>query len=91
MEISVRRVARRADEELSLELSNEVWPQHAVTMNEVDSFKCAQIIWARHQGYQRLVTSNELRNEPIRRLNAGLGYRETPRRVLMRGPLARER
>jgi mycothiol synthase len=55
------------------------------------ALKRAQITWAKEQGYERLVTSNELRNEPIRRLNASLGYRETPGRVLMRGPLAPER
>jgi mycothiol synthase len=55
------------------------------------ALKRTQITWATQQGYARLVTSNELRNEPIRRLNASLGYREAPGRVLMRGPLARER
>ena len=40
------------------------------------------------QGYQRLVTQNEVRNEPIRRLNKRLGYREAPGRILVRGPLA---
>jgi GNAT superfamily N-acetyltransferase len=54
------------------------------------ALKRAQITWAKEQGYERLVTSNELRNEPIRRLNVSLGYRETPGRVLMRGPLAPE-
>ena len=43
MEIDVRRAADRADEELSLELFNAVWPQHAVTMAEVDSFKRAAL------------------------------------------------
>jgi RimJ/RimL family protein N-acetyltransferase len=43
--------------------------------------------WAKEQGYERLVTSNELRNEPIRRLNARLGYREAPGNVVVRGPL----
>jgi GNAT superfamily N-acetyltransferase len=52
------------------------------------ALKRAQITWAKEQGYERLVTRNELRNEPIRRLNASLGYREIPGRVLMRGPLA---
>ena len=39
--IDVRRATDRADEELSLELFNAVWPQHAITMAEVDSFKRA--------------------------------------------------
>lgn len=52
------------------------------------ALKRAQIGWAKQHGYERLVTGNELRNEPIRRLNASLGYRAAPGRVLMRGPLA---
>lgn len=51
------------------------------------ALKRAQIGWAKAQGYERLVTGNEVRNEPIRRLNARLGYREAPGRVVMRGPL----
>jgi GNAT superfamily N-acetyltransferase len=50
------------------------------------ALKRAQIVWAKQQGFERLVTGNEMRNEPIRRLNANLGYREAPGRVLMRGP-----
>jgi GNAT superfamily N-acetyltransferase len=52
------------------------------------ALKRAQIGWAKEQGYERLETGNEMRNEPIRNLNASLGYREAPGRVLMRGPLA---
>ena len=51
------------------------------------ALKRASITWAKANGYQRLVTSNELRNEPIRRLNARLGYREAPGHVIVRGPL----
>lgn len=51
------------------------------------ALKRAQIAWAKQQGYERLVTGNEMRNEPIRRLNANLGYKEAPGRVVMRGPL----
>jgi GNAT superfamily N-acetyltransferase len=51
------------------------------------ALKHAQIGWAKRQGYERLVTGNEMRNEPIRRLNARLGYREEPGRLVMRGPL----
>jgi GNAT superfamily N-acetyltransferase len=50
--------------------------------------KRAQIGWATRNGYAQLTTGNELRNEPIRRLNARLGYREAPGRILLRGPLA---
>jgi GNAT superfamily N-acetyltransferase len=53
------------------------------------ALKRAQIRWATEQGYERLVTQNEMRNEPIRRLNERLGYRPAPGRVLMRGPLAK--
>jgi mycothiol synthase len=55
------------------------------------ALKRAQIGWAKANGYERLETGNEERNEPIRRLNATLGYRESPGRVLMRGPTARDR
>ena len=51
------------------------------------ALKLAQIAWAKRQGYERLVTGNEIRNEPIRRLNARLGYREESGRLMMRGPL----
>ncbi len=52
------------------------------------ALKCAEISWAMRAGYERLETSNEVRNEPIRRLNAQLGYRTAPGRLLLRGPLA---
>ena len=52
------------------------------------ALKCAEISWAMQSGFQRLETSNEVRNEPIRRLNAQLGYRAAPGRVLLQGPLA---
>ena len=52
------------------------------------ALKRASIAWAKANGYERLVTSNELRNEPIRRLNARLGYREAPGHVTVRGPLS---
>jgi len=51
------------------------------------ALKHAQIAWAKQQGYERLVTGNEMRNEPIRRLNARLGYREESGRLMLRGPL----
>ena len=53
------------------------------------ALKRASIAWAKRQGYERLVTSNELRNEPIRRLNTTLGYREAPGHIMLRGPIYR--
>ena len=55
------------------------------------SLKRAQIAWAKEAGFERLRASNELRNEPIRRLNERLGYREEPGQVKVRGPLAGDR
>jgi mycothiol synthase len=52
------------------------------------ALKRTQIAWAKEQGYELLATQNELRNEPIRRLNKRLGYREAPGRIILRGPLA---
>jgi GNAT superfamily N-acetyltransferase len=52
------------------------------------ALKRAQIAWAKQTGYERLETATELRNEPIRRLNASLGYRPAPGRIYLRGPLA---
>lgn len=52
------------------------------------ALKRRQIVWAKAEGYRKVATQNELRNEPIRRLNERLGYREAPGRVVMRGPLA---
>jgi mycothiol synthase len=52
------------------------------------ALKRAEIAWAKTAGYERLSTTNEQRNEPIRRLNKQLGYRPAPGRVFMRGPLA---
>jgi mycothiol synthase len=52
------------------------------------ALKRAQIAWAKEQGYVRLATQNEIRNEPIRRLNKRLGYKEAPGELILRGPLA---
>jgi mycothiol synthase len=52
------------------------------------ALKRAQIAWAKAHGYERLMTANEMRNEPIRKLNARLGYREAPGRITLSGPLA---
>src|SRR5262249_53471213 len=47
-----------------------------------------EIAWAKGAGYERLSTTNEERNEPIRRLNERLGYRPAPGRIFLRGPLS---
>jgi GNAT superfamily N-acetyltransferase len=52
------------------------------------ALKRAQIAWAKEEGFERLMTQNEVRNAPIRRLNARLGYRPAPGYVMMRGPIA---
>jgi GNAT superfamily N-acetyltransferase len=53
------------------------------------SLKRTQIAWAKEHGYERLETSNEVRNEPIRRLNERHGYVVEPGEVTLLGPLAR--
>jgi RimJ/RimL family protein N-acetyltransferase len=53
------------------------------------ALKRAQIRWAKEQGYRRLVTRNEERNEPIRRLNERHGYRVEPGRIVLRRAVAR--
>ena len=52
------------------------------------ALKQAQIAWAKRAGFEVLETANEERNEPIRRLNAELGYRLAPGRILLEGPPA---
>ena len=51
------------------------------------ALKRKQIAWAKENGFERLETFNEERNEPIRRLNERHGYRVEPGVVVMRGPL----
>jgi GNAT superfamily N-acetyltransferase len=51
------------------------------------ALKRRQIAWAKEHGYERLATSNERRNEPIRRLNLRYGYEPVPGRIFVRGPL----
>ena len=60
------------------------WRQRGIA----GALKRTQILWAKERGYERLATQNEMRNEPMRRLNKRLGYREAPGRIVMRGPLA---
>jgi mycothiol synthase len=49
------------------------------------SLKRAQIAWAQANGLERLATSNEERNAAMQRVNASLGYRPAPGRVVLRG------
>jgi len=53
------------------------------------ALKRAEIAWAKENGYARLVTGNEERNEPIRTLNAQYGYELEPGTVTVRGPIRR--
>ena len=52
------------------------------------ALKRAEIAWAKENGYTRLETQNEERNEPILRLNERHGYVVEPGAVTVRGPLA---
>ena len=51
------------------------------------ALKAAEIAWALENGYERLETQNEERNEPIRRLNERYGYVVEPGSVTVRGPV----
>ena len=51
------------------------------------ALKRTQIAWARENGYTSLQTSNEVRNEPIRRLNERYGYVLEPGVAIVRGGL----
>jgi GNAT superfamily N-acetyltransferase len=50
--------------------------------------KRTQIAWAKANGFSSLHTSNEVRNEPIRRLNERHGYVVEPGSVTVRGTIA---
>jgi len=52
------------------------------------ALKRAEIAWAKHSGYETLETNNEVRNEPIRRLNERHGYTVRPGLVVMHDSLA---
>jgi len=52
------------------------------------ALKAAQIRWAKEHRYEDLRARNEERNEPIRRLNARLGYRPAPGLIFLEGPLS---
>jgi len=51
------------------------------------TLKAAEIAWAKANGYERLETQNEERNEAIRRLNERFGYVVTPGSITVRGPV----
>ena len=51
------------------------------------ALKRAEIAWAIENGYERLETENEERNEPIRRLNERHGYVIEPGSITLRGPI----
>jgi GNAT superfamily N-acetyltransferase len=52
------------------------------------ALKRAEIAWAKQAGYETLETNNEVRNEPIRRLNERHGYTVRPGLVVMHDSLA---
>jgi mycothiol synthase len=52
------------------------------------ALKRAEIAWAKENGFTRLETFNEERNEPIRRLNERYGYRLEPGEITVRGPIS---
>jgi GNAT superfamily N-acetyltransferase len=52
------------------------------------ALKRTQIAWAKQQGFTSLQTSNEVRNEPIRRLNERHGYVVEPGVVIVRGTIS---
>ena len=52
------------------------------------ALKATQIAWAKEHGYTSLQTSNEVRNAPIRHLNAKHGYVLEPGTVIVRGSIA---
>ncbi len=51
------------------------------------ALKRAQIAWAKEHGYTTLQTANEVRNEPIRRLNERHGYVLEPGVVIVRSQI----
>jgi GNAT superfamily N-acetyltransferase len=52
------------------------------------ALKAAEIVWAHANGFERLETQNEERNEPIKRLNEQYGYVVEPGSITVRGPIA---
>jgi GNAT superfamily N-acetyltransferase len=54
------------------------------------ALKRAQIGWAKANGIERLAATNEERNTAMQHINASLGYREVPGRVMLRGSARRD-
>jgi GNAT superfamily N-acetyltransferase len=52
------------------------------------ALKATQIGWAKANGFEELLTRNDERNAPIRRLNAEFGYRPGVGRIYLQGPPA---
>ena len=52
------------------------------------ALKRAGIAWAKHAGFEKLETANDVRNEPIRRLNKRYGYVLQPGVVVLRESLS---
>jgi GNAT superfamily N-acetyltransferase len=52
------------------------------------ALKRAEIAWAKGRGYESLQTNNEVRNEPIRRLNERHGYTVRPGLVVLHEALS---
>ena len=81
---------------LSLSLARPTVAMHDITgvkrawrgRGIAGALKAAEIAWAKDNGYVRLETQNEERNEPIRRLNQRHGYVVEPGSVTVRGPLS---
>jgi GNAT superfamily N-acetyltransferase len=81
---------------LSLSLARPTVAMHDITGVRRDwrghgiagALKAAEIAWAKDNGYERLETQNEERNEPIRRLNERYGYVVTPGTITVRGRIA---
>ena len=81
---------------LSLSLARPTVAMHDITgvkrawrgRGIAGALKAAEIAWAKQNGYVRLETQNEERNEPIRRLNQRHGYVVEPGSITVRGPLA---
>lgn len=55
------------------------------------ALKRATIAWAIANGLEALETGNDPDNAPMRAVNARLGYRPLPDRLMVRGPLAPEK
>ncbi len=81
---------------LSLSSSDSTRAHHDITAVKrafrgrgiAGALKRAEIAWAKQAGYEALETDNEVRNEPIRRLNERHGYEVRPGLVILHDSLA---